>query len=284
MKRNFLKAAAASVFIALSSPASALTFVLDFDTIGSSDIFGSTTNAFNSTPFGFSGLNDTEIKNGVLQKVENHFRQYPTVGLNPSSPLPVGQELDIDFVIGSIGNAPSNMDTEYYFMQIGTAVPANPGLFGQACLSCVRNAAGSGPNFGVTTGAVVGSIYTDAISSIAGLAADNDQLFNLIAGTTSHEIAHALSLEHAGAQAANPGESAWGVMGSGATSMPNSQRVLDREFTYAKFGQLIGAVGLRDVQVTPNPNPVPLPAMGWALLAVCAGFGAYGRRSTKKAA
>ncbi len=282
MRLNFLKAAAAGAFIALSSPASALTFVLDFDTLGSTDIFGSTTNAFESAPFGFSGLNDTQIKQNVLQKVEDHFRQYPTVGLNPSSPLPVGQELDIDFVIGSIGNAPSNMDSEFFFLQIGTAVPANPGLFGQACLSCVRNAAGFGPNFGVSNGAVVGSVYTDAISSIAGLAADNDQLFNLIAGTASHEIGHSLSLEHAGAQAPNPGESAWGVMGSGATAMPSSQRVLDREFTYAKFEQLIGAVGLRDVQGA--PNPVPLPAMGWALFAVVAGFGAYGRRSAKQAA
>ncbi|MFL4469746.1 hypothetical protein ACERZ8_07645 [Tateyamaria armeniaca] len=282
MKSNFLKAAATCVVMALATPASALTFVLDFDTVGSSDIFGSTTNAFNSSPFGFSGLTDSEIKLGVLNTVTEHFRSYPTVGLNPSSPLPVGQELDIDFEIGSIGSAPTNGDTDYFFMQIGTAVPANPGLFGQACLSCVRNAAGFGPNFGVTSGDVVGSIYTDAISSIAGLAADNDQLFNLIAGTTSHEIAHTLSLEHAGAQAVNPGQSAWGVMGSGATSMPSSQRVLDREFTYAKFGQLIGSVGLRDV--TTAPEPVPLPAMGWALLAVCAGLGTYGRRAKKKAA
>lgn len=280
MTLNYLKAAATCIALALSTPASAVTFVLDFDTTGSSDIFGSTTNAFDSTPFGFSGLTETEIRNGILTSVMNHFLNYPTVNLDPSSPLPFGQELDIDIEIGNIGTAPLSGASEYYFMQIGTAVPANPGLFGQACLACVRSAAGIGPNFGVANGAVVGSIYTDAISSIAGLAADNNQLFNLIAGTTSHEIAHTLSLQHAGAQSPNPGQSAWGVMGSGATAMPSSQRVLNREFTYANFGQLVGAVGLRDAA----PAPVPLPAMGWALLLACLGLGAYGRRTARAAA
>lgn len=282
MLSRFLKAASAGAFIALASPASALTFVLDFDTLGSSDIFGSTTNGFNSTPFGFSGLSETQIRTGILDTVTDHFRSYPTLGLNPSSPLPVGQELDIDFEIGTIGSAPTNMDSEFFFMQIGTAVPADPGLFGQACLSCVRNVAGFGANQSI--GSVVGSIYTDAISSIARLASDNSGLFNLIAGTASHEIGHTLSLRHAGAQAPNPGESLWGVLGTGADGMPNSQRVLGREFTYAKFGQLISAVGTRDIQITPTPSPVPLPAMGWALFAVCAGFGAYGRRAAQKAA
>ena len=127
----------------------------------------------------------------------------------------------------------------------------NQNIFGIACGSCVRNAAGNGPNFGVQIGDVVGAVFTDHIDNIVGLASNDAQRINLIAGTTSHEIGHTFSLQHAGAQDANPGESAWGVMGSGATSMPSSQRVLEREFTYAKFDQLIGAIGVRAI---PEPS------------------------------
>ena len=53
-------------------------------------------------------------------------------------------------------------------------------------------------------------------------------------------------------------------MGSGATGMPNDQRVLEREFTYANFNQLIGSAGLR--QATAVPEPGALAIFGTGLL------------------
>ena len=69
------------------------------------------------------------------------------------------------------------------------------------------------------------------------------------------------------AQDDNPGQSAWGVMGSGATNMPNNQRVLEREFTYAKFDQLIGAVGLRTSAI-PEPSSLALILLGSTLVCI----------------
>ena len=257
-------AIALAVCALFSSRLSGDTFILDFDSIAT-DIFGQETGAFDHSTYGFTGMNNADVQLAVLTAVTDHFLSYPTVSQDPNSPLPDGFELDWNFEIGTVGNGPSNGDTEYYYIKIGTGLSGsnatNQNVFGAACLSCVRNAAGNGPNFGVQTGDIVGAVWTDHIDNIANLASNNSQLVNLIAGTTSHEIGHTFSLEHAGAQDDNPGQSAWGVMGSGATSMPNNQRVLDREFTYNKFGQLIGAIGLRSSPI-PEPSTFVLMVFG----------------------
>ena len=243
---------AIAVGLSLTAPrdAQALTIVLDFSAGPKTDIFGETTIGFDSSTYGFSGLNQTQAENSVLAAVTHHYLAYPTVGVDASSPLADGKELDIDFEIGSGGAAPTNGDTEYWYMGIGTGTAGtaatDASILGQACLDCVHDSAGTVNKFGMGAGTYVGSIFTDHISGLAGLAGNDTELINLIAGTISHEIGHSLSLIHTGAQAANPGASAWGVMGSGATSMPNAERVKQREFTYANFGQLIGAVGVRD--------------------------------------
>jgi hypothetical protein len=56
-------------------------------------------------------------------------------------------------------------------------------------------------------------------------------------------------------------------MGTGAppTNMPNDQRILDRDFSYTEFNQLIGAVGLRDADV-PEPASWLVFAFGSAAL------------------
>jgi PEP-CTERM motif len=65
-----------------------------------------------------------------------------------------------------------------------------------------------------------------------------------------------LTLVHPGAALANPGASAYSLMATGAapTSMPNNQRILDRDFAYSEFATLIQSVGLRDA-VSPVPEP-----------------------------
>jgi hypothetical protein len=51
--------------------------------------------------------------------------------------------------------------------------------------------------------------------------------------------------------------------------MPTGERVLEREFTYANFGQLIDAVGVRPVSTAAVPLPASLPLLlgGLALVA-----------------
>ncbi|MGP6085809.1 hypothetical protein [Antarctobacter jejuensis] len=258
---SFFKSTATALAFGLFSfsaaPASAATFILDFDTPAKTDIFSETTGFFDHTAFGFSaGISRVDVISGVLNAVKDHFLGYVTSDVDASSPLAPGYELDIDFAVGTVGSPPAG--TDFWYMGIGPDANGPSTLFGQACLDCVRDASGAANKFALPVGSIVGSIFTNSIATAAGLATNDQQLINLIAGTTSHEIGHALSLFHAGAKDSNPGASAWGVMGSGATAMPTIERTLEREFTYAKFDQLIGAVGVR--KVADAPAPIPLPA------------------------
>lgn len=266
--------------------ANALTMVLDFSSTAT-DVFGQRTGAFNATPYGFDTLLTlTEVTSAVLAAVEHHYLDYPTTSEDPLSPLPNSKILDINFVIGTYATGPGNGDSEWWTIKIGSGISGsaatNSSIYGQACLSCARTAGGAPNYYGLAYGSLIGSIFTDHIDDIAYQAANDNQLINLIAGTISHEIGHTLSLDHPGAQAANPGDSAWGLMGSGATSMPNSQRFLQREFTYTNFGLLMTSVGLDDVVVPADPVTVPEPnilhLLGLGLLALLAAGGKGGRR------
>lgn len=234
-------------------PVSAKTIVLDFDTNTSTDIFGYSTSDFDTTPYGFTSMSRAEVIDGVLSAVIDDYLGYAY----PS--LPAGMELDINFEVGSIGVAPTNGDTDYSFIQIGegTGSPTT-GSLGHACLSCAL----VGDTF-YSVGSVVGSIFTDNIASLAGFASDDLGLLHLIAGTTSHEIGHALSLPHPSGAELNPGESAFGLMATGAppTSMPNSERVKDRAFSFTNFEALIAAVGLREIEEPGKPGEIPEPSI-----------------------
>lgn len=267
---SFIKITMFAAGMFLSINASALTIVLDFDST-SADIFGQTTGAFDHTTFGFAGFaSQSAVESEILNSVTAHFNDYPDVGLDPISPIPVGRELDINFESGTFATAPANGDSEYHFVKVGAGIAGanstNLGILGAACGGCARTSAGVVDEFGLGFGNIIGAIWTDHIDNLISLAGNDLQLINLIAGTISHEIGHTLSLAHAGAQGTNPGDSAWGVMGSGATSMPNTQRVLEREFTFANFGQLIGAVGLRDVVAVPAPAMISIFAIALLLL------------------
>lgn len=225
--------------------AKATTIILDFSSNPSSDIYGATTGAFDETLYGFTTMNYAAVINNVYLAITRDFLGYSYAN------LPTGKELDIDFEIGSIGTGPTNGDTDYSYFQLGN-VTSGESYFGHACLGCALT----------TSGYVVGSIFTNNIARLAGLATNDAQLINLIAGTTSHEIGHALSLPHPSGPELNPGDSTYGLMGTGAspTSMPNSERVLDRAFSNSNFDTLIAAVGLRDIAVTEPEQSIPEPS------------------------
>ena len=254
----------------LAPEAQAATIFLDFVGAPTTDIFGTGTTAADFSPYSFSSMTTSQIHTSILEAVQLDFLGYPNLGGDVSSPLPIGKRLDIDFLLAGTFSA----DPEYYFFNIGANTTAD-GFFGAACLACVRNASGAGPNFGVVTGDVVGSILVDNIAGLAGLATTDTQRINLLAGTVSHEIGHALSLDHEVASA-NPGESIYSLLGTGADPvfMPNAERVKDRAFSYDQFSQLMDAVGTRDVEAVPEPGEWALLSSGLMLV-----FGLRARRS-----
>jgi PEP-CTERM motif len=110
---------------------------------------------------------------------------------------------------------------------------------------------------------------TDSIASLLSLATNDTQRINLLAGTLSHEIGHSLTLAHPNGMLANPGASSFSLMATGAapSSMPNAERIKDRDFAYSEFASLIQNVGLRDV-VSPVPEPETYAMMLAGLLCV----------------
>lgn len=272
--RRTVPAAALALGFLLATPrdADALTISLDFVSGTTIDLFGVATTPADYSGFGYTGLTTTQIQAGILTAVTHDYLGFPSMGVDAASPLPVGRELNINFVMASSATAPSNGDTEYYHVAIGTKIGAHDFL-GQACLSCVRDEFGNGPGFGVTNGRIVGSILVDNIAALAALATTDAQRINLLAGTISHEIGHLLSLPHPGTALPNPGQSIFSLMATGASppAMPNNQRVLDRDFAYTEFDQLIGAVGLRDTSPVPEPATLTLLALGSLLIALRTG-------------
>lgn len=210
-----------------------VTIVLDFieaaqSPVASAGLFGFDINTFDVTNFGFAATDSALVQNAVLQTVQNHFYGIPTVSDNPNSPIPDGMQLDIDFVIGDAGVAPSNGATEYYAINIGDSTPAdlaNGALGGIAILDGVRDAQGVGPFPGFVTGDFVGNVYANSLTTLQPLNPPNAYAVmpdiipqpiseapahaaraltsgNLtftrraISLVTAHEIGHTLSLEH----------------------------------------------------------------------------------------
>jgi len=200
-----------------------LTIVLDFIDPGQAgfvDFAGEALDPFDVTNFGFAPSQYDVVTNSVLDTVRNYFRTIPTVTQDARSSIPDGMELDIDFVIGDNGVAPSNGATEYYVMNIGDAAAGSTAAGGLAILGAVRNATGTGPNF-ITLGDDGGTVYANTLTTFGPLTPANaydiraESLSDapayaasaLTSGNltftrralglvTSHEIGHNLSLEH----------------------------------------------------------------------------------------
>jgi hypothetical protein len=245
-------------------PAQALTVVLDFVSVATTDQFGVGTLPETFFTWGFTGLNLAGVRAAVLDAVNNDYLNYPTFGANPQSPLPDGKQLNINFVTSVGQTLPGNGDSEWYYMAIGDANP-NVGFLGQACLGCVRNSSGVST---VANGTIFGSTLTDTIASLLSLATSDAQRINLLAGTVAHEIGHSLTLVHPVSALPNPGASTFSLMGTGAspTLMPNAERVKDRSFAYTEFSSLIQSVGLRNVSPVPETGTTLMLTMGLVML------------------
>ncbi len=255
-----------------------LTIVLDFKEStqpNTSDLFGNVVSSFDVTSYGFSAASFDMVAAAIAAEVDQDFFSE----LLGTVAGPTGKDLAIDFVIGDIGTPPAGV-TEYYYVQIGTGVsgPHSGGTLGVAGGSAVRNSGGTGPNFGVQTGDVVASVFTDAIVTLGGLSPSNALTSgNLefttfaVSGTLSHEIGHTVSLSHinvAGSVQVPPG--IFPIMGTGAIDLPNSARITDRTFSLSGIDgensnaprmhvqQLVDAIGLHDT----NNNPPVITSNG----------------------
>lgn len=248
-----------STFTANTTPG--VTFVLDFVETGRSvadPIFaGAAIDGFNFTQFGFGAGQDAVLEQAILNEVITDFLGIPTVSQNANSVIPDGMELDVDFVIGSAGTAPSNGATEYYVVSIGDANPDQSGIFGVAFLDIVRDGAGNGPAAGTATGDAVMSVYTDSHIAAGGGVASGNQTFtvNALSSTISHEIGHTVSLDHI--------DNGTGVTPNGFVDLMNisassADLIAPAEFSYAgtnsdsatpgprnTIQELVNALGLR---------------------------------------
>ncbi len=247
-------------------PAQALTVLLNFVPISTTDQFGVTALPESFATWGFTGLNLQGIRDATLDAVRQDYLSYPTVAANPLSPLPAGKQLNINFEWSNGRTLPTNGDAEYFYVNVGDAQP-NQSFLGQACLGCVRSAGGVAT---VAVGTIVGSILSDSIFGLVNLATNDAQRINLLAGTAAHEIGHTMTLVHPGSALANPGASIYSVMATGAapTSMPNIERTKDRAFAYTEFATMINTIGLRNVTPIPEPATNLMLALGAAALAL----------------
>jgi hypothetical protein len=228
-----------------ATTANALTFVLDFNDANqenTSDIFGTEVTDFNVNSYGFAPTEFDLVTNSILDKVESHFYDIPTESNYfgaTTSPIPDGQELDIDFEIGEINAfTPSDGDSDYYFVQIGSAVSNEVTSLGQAGLNTARSSNGTVNSFFQRR--VVGSVFTDNIVNLRGLTPSNtlktgnlEATTNAIAGTLSHEIGHTLSLNHVYKGQSETFGNVPPLLGTGALDLPNSDRINDRAFSFS---------------------------------------------------
>ncbi len=260
------------VGIFAATQAGALTIVIDFKDPGSTSYtsqYGGRVEEFDVTAFGFNEADRATVYDAIMTELRLDYHNIPTQESDPSSPIPAGHELDIDFIIGDVLSPPSNGDPEYYFAQVGdTVVAPSPTTLGQAGLSDVRASDGTHPFF-IFPSSILADVFTDNIQALNGTIGSN--LLgsgNLVAtahainGTLSHEIGHLLSLEHLDAAGATTPTGLLPLMATGPTGLAIADRVFDREFSYSavhtaeggvvrnSVAQLVGAVGTRPVAST----------------------------------
>jgi len=242
-----------------------LTIMLDF--VDPSQGLVTDANGRQVGPFGLAayGFNQSQydlVTKAILATVEGHYRNLATSADSPLSTLAPGRELNLDFVIGDTGTAPSNGATEYYVITIGDSVQALGGLAGQSAdIGNIRNATGQGPGQGLLgyaqqSGASAVGVYTNEINQLSpflnppnamganggiyvdrnnstGYSVDALTSGNLtftrraIGLVSSHELGHALSLRHIQDNNDVPPNGLNPIMGTPAIDLPIQALVQD---------------------------------------------------------
>ncbi len=257
------------------NPVAGLTIVLDFIDPGQAsqvDANGRLVDPFDVTAYGFAASDFDSVTNAILQTVESYYRNLPTSADSPLSSIVPGETLNMDFVIGETGTAPSNGATEYYVITIGDSAVPLGGLVGQAAdIGNIRNAMGMGPGQGITgvpqaNGASAMGVYTDSINQFSPLlnppnaftgVRDQDGIYvqspestpnNAITGLTSgnltftrraiglvtaHELGHTLSLRHILQAGAVTPNGLNAIMGTPALDSPIQSLAEPAEFAYS---------------------------------------------------
>lgn len=252
-----------------------LTIVLDFiePAQGSVvDALGRTVNPFDVTNYGFAAGDFNTVTAAILDTVRSHYRDIPTMGVDPASPIPDGMELDLDFVIGDTGVAPSNGAAEYYAITMGDSAVNLGGLAGQAAdIGNIRNAMGQGPGMGLggvpqAIGDSAMAVYLNQINqfspfltppnaytgptfpeplivedpsktpqfAINALTSGNLTFTRRAIGlVTSHELGHTLSLRHILQTGAVTPTGANAIMGTPALDSPIQTLLEPAEFAYS---------------------------------------------------
>lgn len=252
-----------------------LTIVLDFIDPGQAsqvDANGRLVDPFDVTAYGFAATDFDTVTNAILQTVRGYYQNLPTSAVSPLSSIPAGQSLNLDFVIGDTGVAPSNGATEYYYVTIGDSAVPLGGLAGQAGdIGNIRNALGMGPGQGISgtpqanaTSAM--GVYTNSINQFSPFLTpsnafngprDQDGIYvespgqttnNAITGLTSgnltftrraiglvtaHELGHTLSLRHILQAGAVTPNGLNAIMGTPALDTPIQVLAEPNEFAYS---------------------------------------------------
>lgn len=258
-------------------------FVIDFNSSGSkAATTGDKVGAFNAAAFGFT--TDTArnlLIDSVMTALRSAFHDIPTANLDTRSPIPQGKMLDVDFVVGSVDQIPHPGATDYYFVQVGSAISGpntGGGTLGVASMNAVRYSNGNAGH--AAAGRIVASVFTNAIVGLSGVggaltSGNLEAATNAIVGTLAHEIGHNLSLNHEKKKDAETLRGWSPLMGTGALDLPNKDRITPREFSLASYtdkdqkqhhlAQLVSALGLRDRPAQAIPEPAALAQAGTAL-------------------
>ncbi|MBL8811472.1 MAG: inverse autotransporter beta domain-containing protein, partial [Planctomycetaceae bacterium] len=246
-----------------------VTIVLDFIDAAQGSVIdanGFQVDPFNLAAYGFNNSQYDVVTNAILATVEDYYRNLPTTADNPLSTIAPGEELNIDFVIGDTGTAPSNGATEYYVVTIGDSPTAPAGLAGlSADIGQIRNKNGQGPGQGLTpvaqaNGASAVGVYTNNIVALSPFlnppnafgvnegihvaSPEKSAPYALNALTSgnltftrralgfivSHELGHAVSLRHIEDSTATTPNGLHPIMGTPAIDLPIQALVEDAEF------------------------------------------------------
>lgn len=243
-----------------------LTIVVDFIDASEApftDALGRQVGAFDVASFGFAASQFDFVAQSIVDRMNEHYHDIPTVDVDARSPIPMGQQLAIDFVVGDFGAPPSNGATEFYVLTVGSDLSGSaPG--GEAGLSVVRDASGAGPNFGLTNGGLIGATYSNVLQGLSYVPANALSSGNItftanaIGGVSSHEVGHSLSLLHLNNAGSVTPNGLAPVMSTPAIDAPPQLLLPGTEFAFSgqnnqaggatqmHVQQLVGAVGLRD--------------------------------------